>query len=129
MKNKKINYFKITFLLGLVFLTNVNCERDLSEDATLSTFSKMGEIFTDAPVGLGSNFYFPYGGSKATAWSVDNEVSYKGTSSMRFDVPNSNDPEGNYAGAIFRIDGAGRDLTDYDVLTFWAKVYPAPFVV
>lgn len=121
MKNKKINYFKITFLLGLVFLTNVNCERDLSEDATLSTFSKMGEIFTDSPVGLGSNFYFPYGGSKATAWSVDNEVSYKGTSSMRFDVPNSNDPEGNYAGAIFRIDGAGRDLTDYDVLTFWAK--------
>ncbi|WP_339835657.1 Ig-like domain-containing protein [uncultured Flavobacterium sp.] len=121
MKNSKINYLKNAFLLVLVLLTNINCERDLSEDATLSTFSKTGEIFTDSPVGMGSNFYFPYGGSKATAWSVDNEVSYKGTSSMRFDIPNANDPEGNYAGAIFRIDGAGRDLTGYDALTFWAK--------
>ncbi len=121
MKNRKINYLKNIFLLVLVLLTGINCERDLSEDANLSTFSKAGEIFTDSPVGMGSNFYFPYDGSKATAWSVDNEVSYKGTSSMRFDIPNANDPEGNYAGAIFRIDGAGRDLTGYDALTFWAK--------
>jgi hypothetical protein len=113
MKNRKIIYLKNTFFLVLILLTNVNCERDLSEDANLSTFSKTGEIFTDSPVGLGSNFYFPYEGSKATAWSVDNEVSYKGTASMRFDVPNANDPEGNYAGAIFRIDGAGRDLTTW----------------
>jgi len=128
MKNLKTNYLKITFLLGLVILTSISCERDLSDDATVSTFSKTGEIFTDTPVGLGSNFYFPYGpgpdnpvGSKFTAWSVDSQESYKGFASMRFDVPNNNDPNGNYAGGIFRIDGAGRDLSGYDALTFWAK--------
>jgi hypothetical protein len=121
MKNRKINYFKHSFLLAIVLLFSVNCERDLSDDAELSTYPKTAEIFIDTPVAMGSNFYFPYGGSKPTAWSVDSDVSYKGTASMRFDVPNANDPEGNYAGAIFRVDGAGRDLTDYDALTFWAK--------
>lgn len=121
MKNRRINYFKKTILLVFVLITGINCERDLSDDATIANFPKTGDIFTDTPVGLGSNFYFPYAGSKATAWSVDNNVSYKGTASMRFDVPNANDPEGNYAGAIFRIDGAGRNLTGYDALTFWAK--------
>ncbi|MDI1317851.1 glycosyl hydrolase family 16 [Flavobacterium sp.] len=121
MKNLKINYLKKIFLLGLVLLVGISCERELSDEAQLSTYSKIGDVFTDTPVGLGSNFYFPYGGSKATAWSIDSDVSYKGTASMRFDVPNANDPEGNYAGGIFRIDGAGRDLTGYDALTFWAK--------
>ena len=121
MKTRKINYLKKGLLLLIVLISSVNCDRDLSDDATASGYSKIGEIFTDSPVGLGSNFYFPYGGSKATAWSVDNSVAYKGNASMRFDVPNANDPEGNYAGGIFRIDGSGRDLTGYDALTFWAK--------
>ncbi len=128
MKNRKINYFKNTLLLGLALVTSISCERDLSDDATVATFSKTAEIFIDAPVGMGTNFYFPYGpdannpvGSKFTAWSVDDNVSYRGSASMRFDVPNANDPEGNYAGGILRIDGAGRDLTGYDALTFWAK--------
>lgn len=128
MKNRKINYFKNTLLLGLVLITSVNCERDLSDEATVATFSKTAEIFLDAPVGMGSDFYFPYGpdannpiGSKFTAWSVDTNVSYRGSASMRIDVPNANDPEGNYAGGILRIDGAGRNLTGYDALTFWAK--------
>lgn len=121
MKNRKFNYIKNALLLLLVVVTSVNCERELSDDATLSGFAKTAEVFTDTPIGMGTDFYFPYSGSKATAWSVDNEVAYKGTASMRFDVPNANDPEGNYAGAIFRVDGAGRDLTDYDALTFWVK--------
>ena len=128
MKNRKFNYLKNTLLLLLVLVTSVNCDRELSDDAALSGLSKTAEVFTDLPVGMGSNFYFPYGpgpdnpvGSKFTAWSVDTEVSYKGTSSMRFDVPNANDPQGNYAGGILRIDGAGRDLSGYDALTFWAK--------
>ena len=36
-------------------------------------------------------------------------------------MPNANDPTGSYAGAILRIDGAGRDLSGYDALTFYAK--------
>ena len=121
MKNRKFNYLKNTLLLGLVLITGTNCERDLSDEATLGSLSKTAEVFIDAPVAMGTDFYFPYSGSKATAWSVDNDESYLGTASMRFDVPNATDSEGNYAGAIFRVDGAGRDLTNYDALTFWAK--------
>lgn len=128
MKNTKINYLRNSFLLTIVTLVNLNCERDLSDEAKDATFAKTAEVFTDAPVGMGSNFYFPYGpdannpvGSKFSAWSVDDNVSYKGNASMRFDVPNANDPQGNYAGGILRVDGAGRDLTGFDALTFWAK--------
>lgn len=128
MENTTYNYLRNTFLLGLVLLTNVNCERNPSDEAKLSTYSKTAEIFTDSPIGMGSNFYFPYApgpdnpiGSKLNAWTVDTKVGYIGTSSMRFDVPDGDDPKGNYAGGIFRIDGAGRDLTSYDALTFWAK--------
>jgi hypothetical protein len=128
MRNTKINYFRNAILLGLVLITTVNCDRELSDDATNAGFPKTAEIFTDTPVAMGSNFYFPYGpdalnpiGSKFDAWTVDTEVSYKGNASMRFDVPNANDPQGNYAGGIFKVDGSGRDLTGYDALTFWAK--------
>ena len=71
------------------------CQND---DADLQTAkaSSTAEIFIDTPIGMGTNFYFPYGagpdnpiGSKLNAWSVDQKVSYKGTASMRFDVPNS----------------------------------------
>jgi len=114
-------YSKIMLLVGLIFIVTVSCERDISDEAVLATFPNTAEVFKDAPIGMGSNFYFPYTGSKPTAWSVDEEVSYEGSASMRFDVPNVTDSEGNYAGAIFRIDGPGRDLTEYDALTFWAK--------
>ena len=128
MKNRKINYLINSFLLLVIVLVNLNCERDLSDEATVATFAKTAEVFTDAPVGMGTNFYFPYGpdannpvGSKFSAWTVDSNVSYKGNASMRFDVPNATDSQGNYAGGILRVDGAGRNLTDFDALTFWAK--------
>jgi Bacterial Ig-like domain (group 2) len=121
MKNNKFNYLRNSLFLGLIILINMSCERELSDEAKNATFAKTAEVFIDAPVGMGTDFYFPYGGSKPNAWSVDDEVSYKGSASMRFDVPNANDPDGNYAGAIFRIDGAGRDLSGYDALTFWVK--------
>lgn len=121
MKTRKYIYSKITLFLGVILIAITGCEREISDEAVLATFSSTAEVFIDAPVGMGSNFYFPYSGSKATAWSVDEKEAYQGTASMRFDVPNGNDAEGNYAGAIFRIDGAGRDLSKYDALTFWVK--------
>ena len=127
MKNIKFMYSKYTLLIGLIFIVTASCERDPSDDIEFATFPAVAEVFTDSPIGLGTDFYFPYGGSKPTAWSVDEEVSYKGSASMRFDVPNANDPEGSYAGAIFRIDGegSGRNLTEFDALTFWAKASQA----
>lgn len=121
MKNRKINYFRNAILLGLVLITSVNCDRELSDDATNATYPKTAEIFIEDVIGMGSNFYFPYGGSKPTAWSVDRQEGYNSNASMRFDVPNSNDPAGSYAGAIFRTEGAGRDLSGYDALTFYVK--------
>ncbi|OYU83525.1 MAG: glycosyl hydrolase family 16 [Flavobacterium sp. BFFFF2] len=121
MENRKINYLRNALLFGLIILVNISCERNLSDEAKNATFPKTAYVFNDAPVAMGTNFYFPYGGSKATAWSIDSQVSYKGTASMRFDVPNENDTEGNYAGAIFRVDGTARDLTGFDALTFYAK--------
>lgn len=121
MKNLKINYLKNAFILTLIMLLNVNCERDLSDEATLSTFSKTAEVYTDDFVGMGSDFYFPYGDSKFTAFSIDDTQGYESNSSIRLDVPNDDDVEGTYAGGIFRIDGAGRNLTEYDALTFYVK--------
>ncbi len=130
MKNKKYIHIPFSLLLASIFAVLAGCERDVSDEVEFATFPATGDIFTDTPVGLGTNFYFPYGpspenppGSKPTAWSVDEEVSYLGEASMRFDVPNADDPEGNFAGAIFRVDGegSGRDLRGFDALTFWAK--------
>jgi len=122
MKMKNTKYFKVkNLLLILVFMITLGCERELSDDAEFATFSKTGEIFTDAPIGLGTDFYFPFLGSKATAFSVDESEGYESLASIRIDVPNANDPEGSFAAAIFRVDGSGRNLTEFDALTFWAK--------
>jgi hypothetical protein len=121
MKNIKSNFLTSFLMLFTIVSIVSSCEREISDDATVATFPKTAEIFTEDFVGMGSNFYFPYGGSKATAWSVDRKEGYNSNVSMRFDVPNANDSEGNYAGAIFRVDGAGRNLTDYDALTFYIK--------
>ncbi|MGK0377278.1 carbohydrate-binding protein [Patiriisocius sp. Uisw_017] len=120
MKNIRfINFKGMTFLL-LILVLAIGCERELSDNATVATFSTTGEIFTDGPVGLGEDFYFPFGGSKFDAASFDGE-GFESLVSIRIDVPNADDPTGNYAGAILRVDGAGRDLRGYDALTFYAK--------
>jgi|688.fasta_scaffold10447_5 hypothetical protein len=128
MKNTNFKLFRNSLLLVLILLINFSCEREMSDDATLATYPKTAEIFIEDVVGMGTDFYFPYGpdasnpvGSLFTAWSVDRQVGYNSNASMRFDVPNSNNPQGNYAGAIFRTEGAGRNLTGYDALTFYVK--------
>jgi len=105
-------------LLGLISFILSNCERSFSDEVDFARFSTNPEIFIDGFSG-GLN-YFPFGGSKLDAFSVDINTKYSGTTSMRFDVPNVGDPAGAFAGAIFP-DNVGRDLTDYDALTFWAK--------
>lgn len=121
MKNTRLIKIRRALVLGMVLTLTLACERDLTDDAVLATFGREGEVFTDNFVGMGSDFYLPFGGSKLDAFSVDTEVGYESSASYRVDVPNANDPTGNYAGAILRVDGAGRDLSGYDALTFWAK--------
>ncbi|WP_299124883.1 Ig-like domain-containing protein [uncultured Winogradskyella sp.] len=121
MKSIKFNNSKITYVLGLVLILSFGCERDLSDDAVEASFSSEGEIFIDNFVGMGTNFYLPFADSKLDAFSVDNDEGFESSASYRVDVPNASDPTGSYAGAILRVDGAGRDLSGYDALTFWAK--------
>lgn len=123
MKTSKKLFLKITKPLALLLLINLGCERDISVEAVQATFSTNRIIFSDTfSAGLE---YYPYLDSKFEAFSVDTEVKYQGTASMRFDVPNEGDRNGAYAGAIFRDDNGGRDLSKYDALTFWAKASKA----
>ena len=105
---------------GLVLVFTISCERK-EEELKPATYPDTAEVFIDSfSAGLE---YAAFGDSKLTAFTVDDNVSYEGvigTSSMRFDIPNEGDPQGSYAGGIFR-DPGGRDLTGYDALTFYAK--------
>lgn len=122
--NSKMKHSQFLAVCLLIILVASSCTRE--EDGLVpARFSQTGEIFTDDFIGLGTNFYFPYLGAKPDVFSVDGDEGYESDASIRIDVPNANDPSGNFAGAIFRIDGAGRDLVDYDALTFWAKASQA----
>ncbi|MCG9880226.1 MAG: Ig-like domain-containing protein [Bacteroidia bacterium] len=120
MKNLTKKPFQLS-LLAFVLILALGCERKISEDAVLPTFSTNGEIFTDNFIGLGSNFYFPFADAKPDVFSVDMKEGYNSDASIRIDVPNNTDPTGTYAGAIFRVDGAGRNLSGFDALTFYVK--------
>ena len=108
-----LHFFLVTLILALPF----SCSRDL-DDLEPAEFPVDGNVFLDGFSG-GLN-YAAFGGSKVTAFEVDNNVVYKGTASMRFEVPDFEDPEGAYAGGAF-FTSVGRNLTGFDVLTFWAK--------
>jgi hypothetical protein len=114
----KTNNLLLAVLLGFMSALLSSCERGLSEDVIFATFPNNPEVFIDGF--SGGLQYFPFAGSKLDAFSVDNQVRYAGSSSMRFDVPNVGDPAGAFAGAIFPDKGS-RDLSGYDALTFWAK--------
>ncbi|MEX0998009.1 MAG: carbohydrate-binding protein [Flavobacteriaceae bacterium] len=122
MKNRIKNNFKITLALGILAFLTLSCERDLTDEAVEARFSNNPNVFIDGfSAGLE---YLPFAGSRFDAFSVDTNEKFEGTASMRFDVPNVGDPLGAFAGAIFP-DFGGRDLTEYDALTFWAKATTA----
>ncbi len=117
MKNRKYNSSIIAKLAFLIFLMFTSCTRD-EENLELAKFPNTPEVFID---GFSSGLkYAAFGGSKVTAFDVDNQVKFQGASSMRFDIPNADDPGGGYAAGIFLTDD-GRDLSEYNALTFWVK--------
>ncbi|MFT3919102.1 Ig-like domain-containing protein [Cloacibacterium sp.] len=114
------NIFKHTFikpLLGFSLLFALGCQRDIS-DLEQATYSKNPDVFIDT-FSLGLN-YAAFGGSDVKAFDVDTQVKYSGTTSMKFAVPDYGSPEGAYAGGTFYTT-VGRDLSDYNALTFWIK--------
>ncbi|MDM9632607.1 hypothetical protein [Robiginitalea aurantiaca] len=122
MKTELFIYLKNS-LLALAFIgLFAGCEREYSDKVDFATFPNNPLVFIDGF--SGGLEYFPFAGSKLDAFTVDTEIRYDGTSSMRFDIPNFGDPSGSFAGAVFP-DMGGRDLSDYDALTFWAKASKA----
>lgn len=111
-------------LAGLLSVVIVSCERGFSDEIALATYPDIPEVFTDVPVSLTDQFFVsfdPAGGANVNGFGTDTKEAYLGTTSIRIDVPASNDPQGGYIGGIFVDRGNGRNLTTYDALTFWAK--------
>lgn len=110
-------FYLIISIFSACTLLLLSCERDLS-DLAPATYPTTAEVFLDA---FSSDMgYAAFGGSDVRAFDVDTEVKYKGTSSMRIAVPDFDDPAGAYAGGVY-FSNTGRDLSGYNVLTFWAK--------
>lgn len=106
---------RVLFAGLLIFSTS--CERDL-EELELATFPANGLVFGDT-FSAGLEFA-AFGGSNVTAFQVDEEVTYAGTASMRFEVPDFEDPRGAFVGGAFFVEG-GRDLSGFNTMSFWAK--------
>ncbi len=115
MKNTFIHKCSL-FCLALVLCLSA-CQRDI-EGLEPATFPSIAEVFIDGfSPGLE---YAAFGGSVVTGFNVDEDVTYTGTASMRFEVPDVGDPAGAYVGGAYFVEG-GRDLSGFDVLTFWAR--------
>jgi hypothetical protein len=124
MNHRIINILRNTTLVMASMVLFAGCERELSDDAVPATFPNTADIYTDNPVGLTDEFFIsfdPAEGANPEAFGTDDNVSYEGSSSIRIDVPAPSDPNGSFIGGIFKDRGAGRNLTQYDALTFWAK--------
>lgn len=124
MKTRQYINIRFAFFFGLALLTLSSCEREISDQAVPATFNNSGEIFGDAPAGLTDEFFIsfdPAGGANTEGFGTDETIFYEGSSSIKIAVPAPNDPNGGFIGGIFRDRGEGRDLTQYDALTFWAK--------
>ena len=113
--------YKASYLfVGLVL---ISCTRD-EDDLNDATFPNTPEVFTDVPVNLTDQFFVsfdPNDGANTGGFSVDENEAFEGTASIRIDVPSATDPDGTFIGGIFEDRGDGRDLTDYNALTFYAK--------
>lgn len=104
-------------LLATVALLATACSRDTDtlEPEPLSTD---GTVFVNA-FGRGVSFQ-GFSGSNTNALHIDSTVKHEGVASIRFTVPQPNDPAGSYAGGAF-VAEVPRDLTGFNALTFWAK--------
>lgn len=84
----------------------------------IAEFPRDHEVFLD-DFGPTATFQ-AFSGSKLDAVQIDQVESYLGTKSLIVTVPDSNDASGSFAGGAFTA-GVARDLSEYNVLTFWAK--------
>lgn len=116
MIKKNTTILIISFIM-LTLLLFSGCERDLT-GLELAPYPDDPEVFIDG-FGPGIN-YQAFANSYYEAIAIDHDVVYEGTSSMSFEVPAQDDPRGWFAGGAL-VNPIGRDLSEYDALTFWVK--------
>ncbi len=122
MKKIKSNFIANAALTVFILLVAVSCKKDTANLELATNYPTTPEVFID---GFSSGLNYDAWG-KVTAFDVDFAVKYKGTASMKIEVPNASDPAGNFAGGVFYTSMA-RNLSGYDALTFWAKAsQPVP---
>lgn len=122
MKTKRIITNSIYVALAIAGVTLWSCQPD-DDNLKEASYPTSGEVFIDTFTG--DLIYSAYAGAVPDAFDVDSDVTYNNSeASMRFDVPNVNDPDGAYAGGSF-YSSVGRNLTGYDALTFYAKANQA----
>lgn len=115
-RNNIVSVASLILLLTSMIISS--CERDL-EDFEPATFPQKGEVFIDDFTG--DLEYAAFGGSDVKAFQIEKNETYNGSeSSMRFEVPDANSPEGAYAGGAF-FSKSGRDLSAFNALTFYIK--------
>lgn len=114
MSNTKHIARKLGFAAAMM-LAVTGCTRDIDTEQ-LAPYPDIADVYID---GFASDMQYQAWG-KVTNFSIDNDVKYDGTSSMRIEVPSANDPMGTWAGGNF-YSTMGRNLTRYDALTFYAK--------
>lgn len=101
-------------------LTLAACERDGGTGP--ATFPDDPEVFTD---GFGDGVSWQaFQGSLLTAMSIDNTVKFRGSAALKIVIPNVGDSAGSYSGGAF-VAEIGRELTKYDVISFYAKASKA----
>ena len=116
MKKIKSNYIVSALLTVFIFIAAESCKKDTANLEIATNYPTTPEVFIDA---FSSGLKYDAWG-KVTAFDLDYTVKYKGTASMKIEVPDASDPAGNFAGGVFYTSMA-RDLSGYDALTFWAK--------
>jgi len=120
MKKIKFNLRLSAIVTVAILMVTASCMKDTDGLELATNYPTTGEVFID---GFSSGLEFDAWG-KVTAFDIDFTETYKGTASMKIDVPDPTDPAGNYAGGVF-YTAMPRDLTGYNVLTFWAKATKA----
>lgn len=114
MKNINLKNSLIA-LLTTFLIINFGCARDIDE-LEPAAFPTNGDVFID---GFSGGLQYNAFGDVNT-FSVDEDVVYNGTASMRFAIPDAGSPNGSFSGGSFFAAG-GRDLSGYTTLSFWAK--------
>ncbi|MBK8626924.1 MAG: Ig-like domain-containing protein [Saprospiraceae bacterium] len=111
------NFAQFLIVFSILIFANA-CERDV-EDLSGPDNSKDPNVFIDGF--SGGLLYAAFSGSFPAAFQVDSKDTYNNSAAvMKFEVPDANDPRGAYAGGAF-FTSSGRDLSSYNVLTFWAR--------